>query len=235
MLRTTARKIALAGALVLVHAACLAYAQTVQDLTALEALVRDFTVKQTAQMRGETAVAVGKLDTRLQLAPCPSPAAFLPPGQRLWGRSLVGVQCFSPVSWKVLVPVEVRVSLPVLVTTRTLSPGQPLRGDDFQLETRDVTQAGASVLTESSAALEMTVTRIVQAREILRADMLRAPQAVAAGETVRVQYAGPGFVIRSEGRAVGSALAGQIVQVRMASGQLLSGTARAGGVVELRL
>jgi len=68
----------------------------------------------------------------------------------------------------------------------------------------------------------------------VRRDMLRAPNVVAQGQGVRVVSEGPGFRVSTDGRALANAAEGQIVQVRAASGQTVSGIARAGGIVEVR-
>jgi flagella basal body P-ring formation protein FlgA len=44
---------------------------------------------------------------------------------------------------------------------------------------------------------------------------------------------GRGFSISSEGRALNNASAGQVVQVRTASGQVVSGIARQDGLVDI--
>jgi len=44
---------------------------------------------------------------------------------------------------------------------------------------------------------------------------------------------GPGFRVSAEARALNSAAEGQIAQARTASGQVVSGVAKAGGVVEV--
>jgi len=43
-----------------------------------------------------------------------------------------------------------------------------------------------------------------------------------------------GFRVTSEGRALNAAADGEPVRVRMGTGQVVSGTARNGGVVEVR-
>lgn len=214
-------------------AAAPAQAQDVQNLTALEALAEEFAVRQAAGLRGEARVSVGKLDPRLRLAACPAPVASLPVGARAWGRSQVIVQCHAP-TWRVYVPVEVRVSMPAVVVARALQAGQRVAQDDLAIEVREVTRSGSAVLTELADAAEMVAARNVPAGEILHQNMLRPRQVVGAGDTVRVRYAGPGFVVQSEGRALGSGFSGQMVQVRIASGKVVTGTARAGGLVELR-
>jgi len=56
---------------------------------------------------------------------------------------------------------------------------------------------------------------------------------INAGQTVRLQIESTGFRISSEGRALHSAAAGQQVQVRTSSGQVVSGKAQPGGWVEI--
>jgi flagella basal body P-ring formation protein FlgA len=51
---------------------------------------------------------------------------------------------------------------------------------------------------------------------------------------VKLVSEGPGFRVSAEGRALGNAADGQLVQVRAPSGQTVSGIARSGGIVEVR-
>jgi flagella basal body P-ring formation protein FlgA len=56
---------------------------------------------------------------------------------------------------------------------------------------------------------------------------------VQQGQSVRVVSSGPGFRVSTEARALNNASEGQIAQARTASGQVVSGIAKAGGVVEV--
>jgi flagella basal body P-ring formation protein FlgA len=67
----------------------------------------------------------------------------------------------------------------------------------------------------------------------VRSELLSAPWAVQQGQSVRLLTSGAGFTISNEGKALNNATDGQIVQVRTASGQVVSGVARSGGVVEV--
>lgn len=67
----------------------------------------------------------------------------------------------------------------------------------------------------------------------LRADMLRQPIVIQQNQTVKLVSRGAGFQVSNEGRALTNGLEGQIVQVRLASGQVVSGVARTGGIVEI--
>jgi flagella basal body P-ring formation protein FlgA len=68
----------------------------------------------------------------------------------------------------------------------------------------------------------------------LRPDMLRAPFAVAQGQSVKLLFLGEGFRVSSEGRSLSNASIGQPAQVRTASGKVVKGTVQAPGVVEVR-
>jgi len=68
----------------------------------------------------------------------------------------------------------------------------------------------------------------------LRQDMLRAPFIVIQGQTTQVRVNSTGFSVRATGQALNNGAEGQAVQVRMASGQVVSGTVSADGSVEVR-
>jgi flagella basal body P-ring formation protein FlgA len=55
---------------------------------------------------------------------------------------------------------------------------------------------------------------------------------VQQGQTVRLVASGAGFSVTTEGLALNNAGEGQPARVRLASGQVVSGMARAGGFVE---
>jgi flagella basal body P-ring formation protein FlgA len=67
----------------------------------------------------------------------------------------------------------------------------------------------------------------------MRLDTLRSKPVMVAGQLVRVVSGGAGFRVSAEARAVSAASEGQLVQVRTASGQQVSGIAKAGGLVEV--
>jgi flagella basal body P-ring formation protein FlgA len=82
-------------------------------------------------------------------------------------------------------------------------------------------------------AIGRTPTVSLAAGTPLRLDTLRSKPVVQQNQAVRLVLNGNGFSVASEGRAIGSAGEGQVVQVRTASGTVVSGTAKAGGMVEV--
>jgi flagella basal body P-ring formation protein FlgA len=208
------------------------WAGALQSHAAIRDAVTAFVRAQTQTLPGQVAIKVDEVDRRLTLAACPALEAFLPPGSQLLGNSTVGVRCTGKTPWTLFVPVHIRVSVELIVANKSLLQGQILRAEDLSGQSGELAQAG--LLTDPAQAIGKVLKFGVASGQVLRQDMLRAPYAVTQGQVVQIRAAGPGYSISSEGQALGNAAEGQGVQVKTSSGQVLNGTARAGGLVELR-
>jgi flagellar basal body P-ring formation protein FlgA len=200
--------------------------------TAMEDAVLRFVRERTAAIAGRVEIQVDAPDARVRPIACESFEPFLPSGSRLWGRTTVGLRCAGAGSASMFFPVRIRIYGPALVAARALAPGQILAAEDLRLEENEITQSG--MLTNPQQAIGRQIAVGVNGGYPLRAELLRSQQVIAQGETVKVQVAGAGFAIIAEGTAAAHATDGQSVQVRMESGRTVTGTARAGRLVEVR-
>jgi flagella basal body P-ring formation protein FlgA len=214
---------------------CAAAAAARQDPAPVHAAVERFLALQTQSLAGEVRIEAGELGSDNALSPCTRIEAFLPPGTRPWGRISVGVRCLAPAPWSAYIPAQVRVSGPYLVTTRPLASGQPISPDDLRSEVGELTAQSADLLTDSSQAVGHALRVAVAAGKPLTASLLRQLAVVVQGQAVKVVSRGPGFEVTTDGMALSSAADGQAAQVRLSGGQVLRGTARAGGYVEISL
>lgn len=208
-----------------------AHAATWQNIDSLRAMVEAFARQQAAGQVSE--ISVGRIDPRLRLSHCPEPEVFLPPGSRLWGNTTIGIRCQKPAEWTIFVPVTVQVNGNVVITARALPRNHVIALSDLRQQNQDIAQLPPGAINDPNQAVGKTLTSGIPAGYPLRADMLRAPQSVRQGQTVILQAKGKGFSVSSEGMALGTAAEGESVQVRTRSGQVVTGTARAGGVVEI--
>ena len=209
-------------------------AQAQQPHSTIKAAVEDFLRVQTGGLPGKAVYTAGAIDPRLQLAACAAMDVFSPPGSRLWGTTSVGVRCGAPTPWTIYVTVTVRVTGPYLASARALTAGQALTQADFTVMTGDLTQMPAGVATDASQVVGKTLVSPVAPGQPIRADLLRTPNAVLSGQNVKVISEGAGFRVAADGKAVNNATVGQVAQVRMNSGQTVSGIARADGTVEIK-
>jgi flagella basal body P-ring formation protein FlgA len=187
---------------------------------------------QTHTLPGQVTLKVEEIDRRIVRSACPTLEAFLPAGAPILGNSTVGVRCPVKNGWTLFVPVQITVSVDMLITSKPLAQGHVLQAEDLSRQKGELTQLG--ILTDPAEAIGKVLKNGIGAGQILRQDILRAPYAVIQGENVQLQVTATGLTIHSEGSALNSAAEGEAVQVKTSSGQVISGTARQGGIVEIR-
>ncbi len=204
-----------------------------QDPAALRQTVEQFLRVQSAGLPGQVHLSVGQVDARSNLPACAAPEAFLPHGSRVWGKTTVGVRCSVPLPWTIYISATVQVFGDYVVVAAPLAQGQLIGPNDIAKVKGDLTTLPGGIITDPSQAVGRTVASSLQAGTPLRNDALRSQQVVQQGQTVRVISAGPGFRVSAEARALNNAAEGQVAQARTSSGQVVSGVAKAGGVVEV--
>jgi len=223
------QKLILIGYLLLQSVA--AAATGTQDHALIKDAVTAFVQKQTATLPGKVAYKVEEIDRRIVLPECGKLEAFLPAGGKFIGKTAVGVRCNEAQGWSIFVPVQIRVSINLLVSARQLPPGHTLQEGDLAAQPTETTQSGG--ITEAKQVVGKVLRYGIAAGQVLREEMLRPPYSIVHGQAVQLVMQGNGFSIRNEGVAMGNASEGQTVQVRVGASRVISGIARAGGVVEV--
>jgi flagella basal body P-ring formation protein FlgA len=223
----------LAAFFVLAANAALADPPARQDHAKLREAVEEYLRTQTAGLPGQVNLTVGQLDPRLNLAACAAPEPFMPGGSRLWGKTTVGVRCSAPSAWTVYVPATVQVLAEYVVTAAPLAQGQTISPSDLAKVRGDLTMLPHGIITDPAQAIGRAMSASLPLGSPLRADSLRSQQAVQQGQMVRLISNGPGFRVSAEARALNNANDGQVTQARTSSGQVITGIARLGGVVEV--
>lgn len=230
------KRILISVALVLVSQLAAAQTQAPagrQNVAALRTVAEQFLKTETAGLPGEVSVKIGAIDPRTALAACPAPEAFLQPGARAWGKTTVGIRCSAPSNWTLFVQAQVNVKAEYVAAALPLAQGQPIEQGQLVLVKGDIAAMPNGIVTDMAQAIGRTPTVSLAAGMPLRLDSLRSRPVVQQGQAVRLVSNGSGFSVSGEGKAIGNAGEGQVVQVRTAGGSVVSGTAKAGGMVEV--
>lgn len=209
-----------------------AFAAPQQDHEAIRAAALAFAQEQAKALPGEVHIKVSGIDPRLALAPCDALQAFLPAGAKPIGKTTLGVRCDAPTGWNVFVQAEIKVILDLLVANRPLAQGTVLNAGDFSLQRGELDHPGT--LTQPEQAIGKTLRFAIGAGQVLRQDMLRAPLLIRQGQNVTLRARGNGFTVSREGQAMNDAAEGELVRIRTASRQIVTGHALADGSVEVR-
>jgi flagellar basal body P-ring formation protein FlgA len=205
-----------------------------QDIYLIQNAVKDFIDSHAISSGGVVQVEVGQIDNRITLPKCAHPEPFMPPGNRLWGKTSVGVRCSGELGWTIYVPAEIRIMTNVLYVVRPIARDQTIGFDDVSLQMVNLTQFPEGVLTEHSQAVGKVAAVNITAGQPVRPNMIRAPFIILRGQNVKLTVVGRGFSVSSEGLALSDASDGQVLQVRNPTGRIISGLARHNGVVEVR-
>lgn len=204
-----------------------------QDLMVLQQAAQDFMQVQATGLPGTVSIAVDPVDPRLILPACAAPQAFMPNGGRLWGKTSIGIKCTAPSPWIIYVRATVQVIAEYIVTSAPLAQGQTIGPNDISKVKGDLSALPNGIITEESQAIGRTVATSLALGTPLRQDTLRSQRVVQQGQAVRVVSIGPGFQITTEARAMSNASEGQLAQARTPAGQVVSGIAKAGGILEI--
>lgn len=214
----------------------LAFAQAAETRQAPASIlqsVQQFLQTQTVGLPGKVKISVGKLDNRLNLAACGAMEPFLPTGSRIWGKTTVGVRCASPTNWTIYLQADISVIGNYLISAAPLAQGQLISDDQINIASGDLTKLPNGIITDKNQAIGKTVAMSIPAGTPLRMDALRVQAAIKQGQSVKLVSTGNGFQVTADGQALSTANAGQTVQIRIANGQVISGMAKADGVVEV--
>lgn len=216
-------------------------AQTQNDLNHFasqwinEALEQSPANSGTTTLRPE--IQIGRLDPRLQLAPCARIEPYLPRGTQLWGRTKVGLKCLEgPVAWNVFLPVTVKAWGPAWVLKKAVTANTVLTADDAELVAEvDWADSRSPIVALPEHWVGMQAAFTLLPGQALRQNAVRAPQVFAVGSQVRVTAVGSGFEMSSTGQALTSGQVGQPARVKLANGKVVSGPVNKSGAVELML
>ncbi|MFX1673639.1 flagellar basal body P-ring formation chaperone FlgA [Paraburkholderia sp. A2WS-5] len=221
-------------------ASAAAYGQSAQlppgqeDGERIRATVVAFLQQQAAGLPGKVSVSVGPVFPR-GLAACAALEPFMPPGARMWGRTTVGVRCVGAKPWTLYVVGRVAVDITYYVAARQIDAGQTLSAADFMPREGDLASLPQTIITDPTQANGAVALARITAGLPLRTDMLRSASSVVIGQTVKVVAVGSNFTISAEGSVLNNAAPGQMVRVRTAGGQIISGVVKDAATVQVQI
>lgn len=182
----------------------------------------------------DSRIEITPLDAQLQLQACRDLSTYIPSNpSKIIGNVRVSVRCQSPSTWLVVFNAKVHSLQKYLTWNQDMQAGSTLTGHEFSETSTWSDQLPTGALSDGRTLIGKTLKHNVTAGTIATVSMVKAEFVISAGQSVKITINGDGFKISTEGKALASAVAGQSVQVKMATGQVVSGLASAGGVVEV--
>ena len=203
------------------------------DASVVRRAIDDYMIQQIKGLPGKASYTIGAIDSAHLSDTCSGYDLSQGGAPRPWGAIQLQVRCRGG-SWSLWVQVKVRVVADYLVTLRPIVAGQKISEADIGLQNGDLTDLPQNILMDMSQALGHVANASLPAGRPLRADLIKQATVIQQGQSVKVVTVGAGFRISNEGRALSNATIGQVTQVRLNSGSVLSGIVQSDGTVEIR-
>ncbi|SLM62425.1 MULTISPECIES: flagellar basal body P-ring formation chaperone FlgA [Dickeya] len=159
---------------------------------------------------------------------CDAPQISLPGNARMWGNLSVSVRCNQE---RHFVQVEVQVTGKYVATTVPVNRGNTLKITDIHLTRGRLDLLPPKTLLSLTEAEGATALRDIAPGQPITQAMVRKSWVIQAGQNVQILAQGEGFSVRSDGKAMNNAAAGQNARARTASGQVVSGIATRDGMI----
>ncbi|MDV5141575.1 MULTISPECIES: flagellar basal body P-ring formation chaperone FlgA [Yersiniaceae] len=196
----------------------------------LESQIAEFFQRQYAQSGMQVKTRV--VTPEAQWPDCPAPQLSLPNNGRSWGMISLSVRCGET---RRFVQTDVQVTGRYWVAARTIPRGTVLSAADLQQKEGRLDTLPPRTLQNEQQVQGAVALRAINIGQPLTLSMVRRAWQVQAGQEVQVMAGGNGFNVSSAGKAMNNAAIADNVRVRMASGQVVSGTVAADGTVHLTL
>lgn len=194
-----------------------------------------------AHLRQETQSLPGRLETTPDIpdlsryADCDELSVTRSGGSRLRSRMSIGVRCLAPTNWTLYVPTQISLIGTYYATTRTLQPGDAVTTDAIAPQEGELLGLPDDTVMDPAQAIDTSARQRIPAGQPLRLGSLRHADAIVRGQAVRLIVRGAGFVVTGEGQAMADASPGSRIQVRAASGQIVTGVVLDARTVEIPL
>lgn len=204
-----------------------------QDTNGLRRAAEEFLLLQTTGHPGQVTISIGKIDNRLKLPVCANVTPFLLQGSKPWGKISLGIRCTAPSPWTIYVSAQVQITADYYVTATALSQGQLINASDIRKVSGDLSTLPTGVITNPTQVIGRSLLTSIASGSVLRIEALKISPVVQQGQSIKVVSTGAGFQVTTEALALNTASEGQVAKAKTTSGQLVSGIARAGGIIEI--
>jgi flagella basal body P-ring formation protein FlgA len=205
-----------------------------QDPAAVRQVAEDYLRQQLSSLPGEPSIQMDEVHTE-RLPACEALSAFITGQVRPRSRMSVGVRCSAPRTWNLYVQASVSLPGQYYVAARPINAGESIQLTDLAPRDGDLINLPAGAITDPQTVVGMTASNRIGMGQTIRAATLRSAGSVQRGQMVRIMARGPGFVVSSEGQVMSNASPGSMVEVKTASGQIVSGILQSQGTVEVPL
>lgn len=177
------------------------------------------------------------LSSRLRLNYCSDPLEIaFSPNAKHFGKTHLRASCPSGKKWKINIGVELKVFQDVVLMKHSISRGAIIDQKDLLIKKIPRSKIFTDFYSYKNDIVGLVTTMPVRAEQIISSRLVNAANLVSKGQAVILIARTGGINITSRGKALNSALRGELVRVQNKdSGRIVEGIAIDLGKVEIPL
>ncbi len=160
-------------------------------------------------------IGIKNIDSRLRLTPCDQPLELFLPQEKtiILHTATVGVKCTSPKAWQIYLPVVVKGTYPIVVTTKIITRGTILQAQHLTLQDVAIKQ-NQPYIYDIQQVLGKVAKRTIRANIPIQAYMLKTPALISKGASVNIIIHTQGIRISTQGTALSNGQLHQRIKVK---------------------
>lgn len=209
-------------------------AATTQSIPSILEAAESFAYKGTRDLPGLVKITPNKLDSNIALPKCSKLEPFLPAGNRLWGKTSIGVRCNDQQAWTIYIQVDIEVITKVIYSAKPIPRDHAINESDIVFKEVNLARMSEGTLIDSEKVIGKVAVMNINVGQPIYNQLIRAPYIIQRGQKVKLIVEGSGFSVSTEVEALSAAAEGQVLQIRNPTGRIMTGVARQDGIVEIK-
>ena len=168
-----------------------------------------------------------------QLAPCPGQIEVSGGSLTKLSRQSLRLTCDqASQGWPINVSTDMKVFLPVVISTRVINRGDNITAALLKSEETDITRASRGFYHRTAPLIGMSAKRRIRANQILTPDLIDQPQLIKRGDKVNIIASQDGISASMQGEALEKGSAAEVIRVKnLSSGKTIEAKVLEAGVV----
>ncbi|MCZ6644216.1 MAG: flagellar basal body P-ring formation chaperone FlgA [Gammaproteobacteria bacterium] len=169
-----------------------------------------------AQLRypnADISVNTRALDPRVQIPGCEDLTLELN-GERRVGRVSVSVRCQQPQPWQLFVTTDINVTMPVVVSRRSILRNGILGREHVGLEPREIGRLRTDYLTDLEQVIGRQAKRAIQENAVIFSRQVVPAKLVKKGDKVIIRATRGAVTVATVGTALRDGIAGEQIPIR---------------------
>jgi len=208
--------IAIAPLVVFMNQPSHAAIQTNESISEIEMQAKAFVENNLHNpMNGRLSINIGQIDERLKLPKCDTPLQIGSSDNSLTFKTTsLSVRCVGKQSWKIYIPTEIALFVPVVTARQHINKGDNLDVNNLEITEQNIAKTSFGYYDDVEAVENLIAKMTLSAGQIISQDKVMMPRAIKRGDRVNIIAKAGAIKITAQGIALSDGIKGDEIAVK---------------------